>query len=200
MRRLVTRAANIVLRPESEWIAIANERSVWREVCWRYLAPLALISPLAYGCSVLIGGESTFRQFANFEAALHFALLSTFGGFIVSLLSVIVIALAIWLVAPLYAGRRSFSDAFRVVTYAGTPVWLSGFILIAPLNRFPLLATVILIAIMHCMFLFYLGLHHVVKVPRRDAAECTAIVVATGIILSSVVGYYGSAAGLFPHM
>lgn len=200
MQRLVTRAANIVLRPESEWIAIANERSAWGEVCWRYLAPLALISPLAYGCSVLIGSENAFRQFTDFGSALHFALLSAFGGFIVSLLSVIVIALAIWLVAPLYAGRRSFSDAFRIVTYAVTPVWLSGIVLIAPLNRFPLLAAVILIAIMHCMFLFYLGLHHVVKVPRRDAAECTAIVVAAGIMLSSVVGYYGSAAGLFPHM
>ena len=116
MRRLVTRAANIGLRPESKWIAIAHERSAWLEVCWRYLAPLALISPLAYGCSVLIGGESAFRQFTN------------------------------------------------------------------------------------CMFLFYLGLHHIVKVPRCDAAECTAIVVAAGIMLSSVVGYYGSAAGLFPHM
>ena len=68
--------------------------------------------------------------------------------------------------------------------------------MIAPLNRFPLPAVVILIAIMHCMFLFYPGLHHVVKVPRRDAAECTAIVIAAGIMLSSVVGYYGSAAGL----
>ena len=200
MRRLVTRAANIVLRPEREWNAIADEHSTWHEVCWRYLVPLALISPLAYGCSVLIGGDGAFRQFGNFDAALHFALLSALGGFIVSPLSVIVIALVIRLVAPLYAGRCSFGDAFRVVTYAGTPVWLSGFVLIAPLNRFPLLATVILIATMHCMFLFYLGLHHVVKVPRRDAAECTAIVVAAGVMLSSVVGYYAAAAGLFPHM
>lgn len=200
MRRLVTRAANIILRPESEWLAIAGERNAWHEVCWRYLAPLALISPLAYGCSVLIDGESGFRQFADFEAALRFALRSAVGGFIVAPLSVTVIALVICLVAPLFSGRCSFSDAFRVVTYAGTPVWLSGIILIAPLTRFPLLSAVIVIAIMHCMFLFYLGLHHVVKVPRRDAAECTAIVVAGGIMLSSVAGYYGSAAGLFPHM
>lgn len=200
MRRLVTRAANIVLRPESEWLAIAGERSSWHEVCWRYLAPLALIAPLAYGGSVLIGGEGALRQFADFEAASHFALVSAGGGVIVSLLSVTSIALVIRLVAPLFAGRCIFSDAFRVVTYAGTPVWLSGIILIAPLNRFPLLSAVIVIAIMHCMFLFYLGLHHVAKVPRRDAAECTAIVVAGGIMLSSVAGYYGSVAGLFPHM
>jgi hypothetical protein len=200
MQRLVRRAANIILRPESEWSAIAGERSAWLEVGWRYLAPLALISPLAYGCSVLIGGASGLRPFADVEAAWHFALLSAGSGFVVSPLSVTVIALVIWLVAPLYAGRRSFSDAFRVVTYAGTPVWLSGIVLIAPLDRFPLLSAIIVIAIMHCMFLFYLGLHHVMKVPRRDAAECTAIVVVGGIMLSSIAGYYGSAAGLFPHL
>lgn len=200
MRKLVTRAVNIVLRPEREWLAIAAERRAWYEVCWRYLVPLALISPLAYGGSVLIGGEGALRRFADFDAALRYALLSAGGGFIVSPLSVTMIALVIWLVAPFFAGRRDFSAAFRVVTYAGTPVWLSGMVLIAPLNRFPLLSAIILVAIMHGMFLFYLGLHHVVKVPRRDAAECTAIVVAAGILLSSLAGYYTSAAGLFPHL
>ena len=60
-------------------------------------------------------------------------------------------------------------------------------LLIVPLNRFLSLAAVILVAIMHCMFPFYLGLHHVAKVPRRDAAECTAIVIAAGI--TAVPGY-----------
>ena len=63
-----------------------------------------------------------------------------------------------------------------------------------------MLAIVVLIALMHSLFLFYLGLHHIARVPRRDAAECTAIVVAAGIVLSSVAGYYASAAGFFPHM
>jgi len=48
--------------------------------------------------------------------------------------------------------------------------------------------------------LFYLGLHQVTQVPRRDAAECAAIVMVASLLLSSVVGYVGSAAGLFPHM
>lgn len=200
MPNLIIRAANIILRPESEWAVIAHERGAWHRVCWRYLAPLALISPVAYGGRVLLGGEGSFRQFPDFESALHYALLSAFGGFLVSPLSVIVMALVICLVVPLYQGRRSFGDAFRVVAYAGTPVWLSGIILLAPLNRFPLLVTIVLVAIMHCTFLLYLGLHYVVKVPRRDAAECTAIVMAASVMLSSVAGYYASAAGLFPHL
>lgn len=200
MRKLITRATNIILRAESEWTVIAREHSAWREVCWRYLVPLALIAPLAHSGRVLLGGDGSFRQFPVFEASWHYALLSAFGGFLVSPLSVTVMALVIWLVAPLYQAKRDFGAAFRVVTYAGTPVWLSGVILLAPLNRFPLLVIVILIAIMHSLFLFYLGLHYMAKVPRRDAAECTAIVVAAGIMLSSVAGYYASVAGLFPHL
>ena len=64
----------------------------------------------------------------------------------------------------------------------------------------PLLVIVILISLMHGLFLFYLGLHQVTKVPRRDAADCAAIVLVAGIMLSSVAGYYAGAAGLFPHM
>jgi hypothetical protein len=200
MRKLAQRALNIILRPDSEWAAIAHEQSTWISVCARYVVPLASIAPLAYGARMLIGGDGAFRTFAGIEAALPQALLSAWGAFAGSLLSVLVIAPLVFLLAPLYRGRRSFADAFRVVAYAGTPVWLAGCILIAPLNRFPLLVIVILIAIMHALFLFYLGLSAVVQVPRRDAAECTAVIAFAGLILSTVVGYYASAAGLFPHM
>jgi hypothetical protein len=43
-------------------------------------------------------------------------------------------------------------------------------------------------------------LHRLVKVPLRDAAECAAIVVLASLVLSTAVGYAGSAAGLFSRM
>ena len=198
MRTLIARAVNIILPPESEWPEIARESASWLAVFWRYLTPPALISPLANGGRVLLGGDGSFRAFVDGDGALRHALLSAIGGFVVSPLSVMVMALVIWLVAPWFAGRRSFGDGFRVITYAGTPLWLAGFILIAPLSRFPLLVTIILIAIMQSLFLCYVGLYYVMNVPRRDAAECTAVVMAASFMLSSVVGNY-AAAGLFPH-
>ena len=199
MRRFVPRAARIILGPEMEWAVIARERHSWA-VCWNYLAPLVLIAPIAYGGRVLLGGDGALRRFGSSAEALRFALLSACGGIVASLLSVIAMSLVICLLAPFFAGRRNFGDAFRLVIFAGTPVWVSGIVLLAPLNRFPLLVIVILIATMHSVFLFYLGVHHVLNVPRRDAAECSAIVMAAGIMLSSVAGYYASAAGLFPHL
>ncbi len=199
MRRFIVRAVNVMLRPDSEWAAIARERHSWAALCCN-LVPLALVAPLAYSGGLVLGGDGAMRAFADAHATLRFALLAAGGGFLASLLSVFALAAATWLVAPLFAGRRSFGDACRVVIYAGTPVWLSGIILIAPVNRFPLLVVIILVAIMHSTFLFYLGVHHVLSVPRRDAAESTAIIMAAGILLSTVAGYYASAAGLFPYL
>lgn len=199
MLRLVKRAAAMIVRPESEWTVIARERNAWT-MCWSYLAPLMLIAPLAYGASVLLGGEGALRTFATFDARLRFALLAACGIVVASLLSIIALAAMTSLLAPFFAGRRSFGDALRLVVYAGTPLWLSGFVLLAPLNRFPLLVIIILIATMHSAFLLYLGVNHVLRVPRRDAAECTAIVLAAGVMLSTVAGYYAGAAGLFQYM
>lgn len=199
MPGMLARAVNIILRPEREWAGIALERGTWRLV-GGYLLPLALISPLAYSCGVLLGGDGALRVFADTGAAMRFAVLAALSGFLAVPLSVVVIALTVWLLAPLYEGRRSFGDALCLVSYAGTPVWLAGIVLVAPLQRFPLLVIVILVGLMHALYLFYLGLHYVVKVPLRDAAECTAIIVIASVMLSSIAGYFVSAAGLFAHM
>ena len=135
----MARVVNIILRPEQEWPVIALEHAGWQALLFGYLVPLALISPLAYGGRVLLGGEGSFHDFPTADAALRFVLLSASGGFLGSLMSVLLMALALWLVVPLYGGRRDFADAMKAVIYASTPVWLAGIILIMPLNRFPLL-------------------------------------------------------------
>jgi len=194
------RILNIIVRPDDEWSAIARGRCAWWQTGWRFLAPAALIAPLAHFAGVLLGGAGAIRSFPDRAGTLHFAMLSALSGYTATLLSVIVIALVVCVVMPLYRGRRSFDDAFRLVAYAGAPVWLAGIVLVAPLQRFPLLVVVMLIALMHSLYLFYRGLRHLLQVPESDAAECAAVVVVASFLLSSVVGYYGSAAGLFPHM
>jgi hypothetical protein len=101
---------------------------------------------------------------------------------------------------PLYEGVRNYAAAIRLVAYAATPVWLAGIVLVAPLQKFPLLTIVILIALMHASYVFYLGLHHVANVRLRDAAECAAVVVFASLVLSTALGYAGGALGLLPHM
>jgi hypothetical protein len=199
MPNIVTRAANLVFRPEHEWHLIELERSSFYRVLAGYLAPLALIAPLAHTLSLLIGDESAF-QVAGSGVALGLVLLSIIAGLGIQVLGVLITAIVVYLVMPLYRGERDYAAALRLVAYAATPVWLAGIILVAPLQKFPLLTVGILIALMHASYLFYLGLHQLVKVPLRDAAECAAIVVLASLVLSTALDYAGSAAGLLPQM
>jgi hypothetical protein len=199
MPNIITRAANLVIRPEHEWRSIEREGSSFYRILAGYLAPLALIAPLAHTLSLLIAGESALRGAAS-GVALGVVLRSIIAGLAIQVLGVLITAAVVYLVMPLYRGARDYDAALRLVSYAATPVWLAGIVLVVPLERFPLLTVGILIALMHASYLFYLGLHQLVKVPLRDAAECAAIVVLASLVLSTALGYAGSAAGLLPQM
>lgn len=181
--------------PDREWVAIGLERRSAGRILFAYLAPLALLGPISSACGMLMraGAASADR-----DAALRLALLSAGGGFIASLLGVVITACVIYLVTPLYRAPRDFSAAFRLVAYAGTPAWLAGIVLIVPLQDFPLLIVALLVALMHTLYVFYLGLHRIVKVSLPEAAECAAIVALASLLLTTVVGYAGGSIGLFP--
>lgn len=189
MRRFASRVIGIILRPEAEWQAIAEEREGVASFAASYVAPLALIGPIAFVCGALA---------APFGLTPTAAASAVWAGLFTQVLGLAVTAAVIWLIAPLYGVRRDFLAGFRVVAYAATPVWLAGIVLAVPLQRFPLLVVIILIALMHGLYLFHLGLHHVTGIPRRDAAECAGAVAFSSLVLSTLVGYYGSAIGLIP--
>ena len=197
MPHLIERVVRIITQPDREWAAIDRERASSLRILVGYLVPLALIASVAYGCAVLFFSAEGALHPSAADLDVRGALKLATRGFVAQLLGVAMTACVVYLVSPLQGAPRDFGAAFRAVAYACTPIWLAGVVLAAPLQRFPLLVVIILIAVMHSAFLLYLGLHHVVKVRRRDAAECAAIVVLASLFLSSIVGYAASAAGLF---
>ena len=198
MPGLILRAMRIIVHPSREWAAIAHEPGNALHVLLRYLVPLGLIAPIANAFGVLIAPDDALRAFPDSSVALQFVLL-VWGGFVTQLLGMLIVALVLYLVMPLYEQPRNLGPAITVVAYAGTPIWLAGIVLLAPVQRFPILVVIILVGLMHGAYLFYLGLHHIAKVREREAAECTAVVVFVSLVLSTAVGYLGGAAGLFPH-
>ena len=200
MSSLLKRAVNLIARPAHEWEVIERERGSVVHVLAGYLAPLALIAPVAYATSLLIGANDAPRAFPDSSAALRFALAYAATGFVMQILGVFVSAAVVYLVVPLYDAARNYGAAIRLVAYAVTPVWLAGIVLFAPLQKFPLQAMVILIALMHAAYVFYLGLHYVAKVRLRDAAECAAVVVFASLVLSTALGYAVGSLGLLPQM
>lgn len=196
MRSQIHRAMRLVARPEHEWraIALAKESAMRVLVC--YLVPMALIAPIAHAAAMFMGTEGMLIKPATSQAALLWAI----SAFVSQMLGVLTMAAVVCLMAPLYRTPLDLGAAVRLVLYAGTPVWLAGLLLAAPLQRFPLLVIIILIALFHAAYLFYLGLHYMLKVRQSDAAEYAGIVAFLGLCLSTVVGYVGAAAGWFPHL
>lgn len=192
-------AGQIIVDPESAWRALAGRGCAWLPLV-RYTAPLLLISPLAYAGGLLINSEGALRTFDTGASAASYSVAAIAGGLVALILCISVIAAAVWLIAPLYRGEQNFCNSMRLAAYSGTPVFISGIVMLAPLQRFPLLVIMVLIAFMHALYLFYVGLHVLLGVPQRDAAECAAIVAVATVIASSIAGYIGSAAGLFPHI
>ena len=195
MPGLITRIVRIIMQPELEWAVVDRERAGPLRVLAGYLAPLALIGPIAYACALLFaGGEGALHPFAVRDVGSAMRLAAE--GFAAQVIGVMITACVVYLLSPLYSAPRDFGAGLRVVVYACTPLWIAGIVLAAPFDRFPLLVVIIVIALMHASFLLYVGLHHVAKVPRRDAAECAAIVSLASLLLFSIVGYVIGTGGI----
>ena len=100
------------------------------------------------------------------------------------------LAAAIHLIAPAYGVKRRWSHAVAVSVHGSTPVLACGL-----LFAWPLLTAVGVIAMLHCFYLYYLGLQRVVGCRASDAAEFTAISFLVSMVIAGTIGAMGSGLG-----
>ena len=108
-----------------------------------------------------------------------------------SILSVYLLAAALYLLAPLFNLARDWRRAFQVAAFSSAPVLLAGLLL-----AIPNLAFATLIGVFHSFYLQYSGVRHVLGAKERDAAEYVALVAIALIVASTFMGAAGSAAGI----
>ena len=95
-----------------------------------YAVPMSLLPAVAWVTGSLlfpddIGGAAAARS----TGQILFSGLWTFVG---SLLTVVVLAGALSVVAPAYGLQRRWADAVRVAAYGCTPFWIAGVLLVKP--------------------------------------------------------------------
>ncbi|MPZ38678.1 MAG: DUF1282 domain-containing protein [Rhizobiales bacterium] len=118
---LILRVKAIMMTPQTEWPAVANEFDDAASI--RYIAILALIPALARLIGGwLIGGYTPFLT----------ALIGAMVAYALSFVLVSAVALVVDLLAPRFGGQRSYSNALRLTAYSFTPVWLVGIVLLVP--------------------------------------------------------------------
>ena len=173
---LAARVKAIVTDPMAVWPRIEKDAGDPALLLRRYVAALALIPSLAgLAGATLIGVVTPSGAIAR--ASLFNGASGAVFGYVMSCATVLVLGLIIDLSAPLFGGRRDFNSAFKLTVYSFTPVWMAGVFLVLPGLHF--------LALLGCYgaYLLWLGLPQLTKVPEDQAANFTAVIVASAFAL-----------------
>src|SRR5580658_33690 len=118
--------------------AILRVPAILSDLLLGYVALLALI-PAVFGfiavclIGVVVPGKGLLH------ASIFDGVFGVILGYVLSFVTVALLALFIDLLAPQFGGRRDFANAFRLAVYSYTPVWLTGVFLLLPGLRFLML-------------------------------------------------------------
>lgn len=183
---LIERAKAIILKPAETLPVIAEEQTTIGDLFARYALPLIAITPVAS----FIGGQ----LFASYiRPSLMTGLSIAVTTFVLGLIGFVVGALIAEFLAPKFEGQADRLSAFKLVAFAGTPVWVAGI-----LGIVPALAMLIFLAGLYSIYLFYQGATPLMKVPQDKSLAYTVVsVICTVVAMFVAVTLTSSVTGLF---
>lgn len=180
-RSLVDRVKNIITRPNLEWPVIDAEPSTIADIYRSYVVILAAIPPLASAIGQLVFG---FRFFGIvYRPSPAHVISQAVIQYLLGLAMVYVLALIIEALAPTFGGTKSRVAAFKVAAYGATAGWLAGIF-----GIIPNLAFLAIIGGLYSLYLYYLGLPVLMKVPADKAIGYVIAVIVAAIVLFLIVG------------
>jgi hypothetical protein len=173
----ILRVPAILTDPFAEWARIEKEPEDLADLLLGYVALLALI-PAVFGfiavclIGVVVPGKGLLH------ASIFDGVFGVILGYVLSFVTVALLALFIDLLAPQFGGRRDFANAFRLAVYSCTPVWLTGIFLVLPGLRFLMLTG-------FCgAYILMAGLPRLMKAPPQKSPAFTALVTLCAFVLT----------------
>lgn len=179
---LIERVKNILLQPKTEWQTISTEATSAGDLYKSYIAPLAAIGPAASIIGMSVVGISL-PFMGTFRVPISSSIAQAVTSYVLTLVGVFIIALIIDALAPTFGGEKNQMQALKVATYASTPSWIAGIVMILPM-----LGVIALLAALYGLYLLYLGLPLLMKAPQEKAIGYTAVVVVVAVVVMMVIG------------
>ena len=174
------RAKAMLLDPAAEWPTIERESGDPAYLLSRYVAVLALVPA---GCGfigasvigVVVPGTGLVR------ASLFDGCFGAIFSYVTAFAIVLILALVIDLLAPVFGGRKEFDSALKLAVYSYTPVWLAGIFLLLPGLRFLILLG------FYGAYVLLLGLSRLMKAPEQKSYLYALVIVicATALTLGA---------------
>ena len=176
---LVARAKAILMTPKQEWPVIDAEPLNVRELLVGYVLPLAAIGPIARFLGLTIFGFG-----GMFRLPIGSAISMAILAFVLAVISVFVMAWVINALAPQFGATQDMAQAIKLAAYSSTAGWVAGvFYLI------PWLWVLAGIAGLYSLYLFYLGLPILMKVPADKAVTYMVVIIVSVIVLYWLTGW-----------
>jgi hypothetical protein len=177
---IIDRAKELIVDPQATWHDIDEEAKSPKEILLQYAMPLAAIGPLAglIGTWLFGYGALGFSGRLGFGSAIGMAV----SSFVLSIVSVYVVAWIANKLSPRAGGRDDFNSAFRLTAYAMTVAWAAGiFALFPPLWILSLLG-------LYSIYVFYTGVRPMLGVSDEQAAGFTIWIFVAAIVVYIVTG------------
>jgi hypothetical protein len=184
------RIVGIVLRPRAEWELVAREKATIDGLLRGYILPLSLLAPVA----TMIGMkffDAAWDQDIGYMVPPQDIFTAGATTLFASIVSVFALAGIFVLIAPLYGSSRDYRKALEVATYGAIPVMLAGATLVLPI-----MAIIGLAGLSHSLYVYWLGVKHVLHVRGSHSSEFVGISMLLLIVASTLAGAAASAAGM----
>jgi hypothetical protein len=188
---LVDRARNILVSPATEWPVIAGETTSTGTLLSGYALPLVVAYAVAdFIGSMILGGA---LAIVGVGTGFFGSIIGSLIFVCMSIVSVYLLSIIINLLAPTFGGQKHDVQALKVAVYSMTAVWIAGLTQILPFIG----GLITLIGCLYGIYLMYLGLTPVMKVPRDKAAGYTVVVVVVTLVLGAIAAaMFGTILGL----
>jgi hypothetical protein len=165
---LVARVQNILLKPTTEWDVIDGEPATVQGLFTGYAMILAAIPAVAGAIGSLI--------------VVHNPVLAVAGaimGYVVGLISAFANGFIIDALAPSFDGQKNLVQGMKASVYASTGVWVAGIAAIIPVVG----GLVVFAGLVYTLYLLYLGLPKLMKVPQEKALGYFIVVVVVEVVI-----------------
>src|SRR3990172_13361752 len=172
---LVDRVKNILLQPKTEWAAIEPEQTDPKTLYTSYIVILALIPAVAG----LIGAF-----FSASRIGVGVILGAAIMQYVLTLVMVFVVAFIADALAPSFDGQKNLNQALKLTAYAMTAAWVAGVFAILPVLGWLL----VLLGSLYSLYLFYLGVPALMKVPEQKVIGYTVVFVVVALVIGIVIG------------
>jgi hypothetical protein len=178
METMVSRARSVLFEPRATFKEVDSEFTKPGALWGKYIIPLALLGPLAGAIGRFLFGKRLGSQTLGDPVTLTGAILWGVTAFVIAVAAVFILTQIISQLAPGFGGQKNDVQALKVAAYATTPTLIAGIF-----NIHGLFYIVTIMIALYSLYLLYVGLPILMKVPQDRAMGYTAVVIIGAIVI-----------------